>query len=197
MLFRSIEIEWKCFDHVKNKGGRADCQNDFSTFKIMRKSQYLCWSQEMLLSYINDFQVANERHWNLITEKYAWMMESTNSTEFKELESSLPVRLQEKLDIINEIVKIQVSWMEDFSGRYPEMAKQARSIHTTEDTAINTSYETYLRGELSTYSEQTLSLYGNFVVGLYKDNQNLADIIMTNTANLYGYASLDDAENRI
>ncbi len=29
--------EWQQFDKVKNEGGRADCQDDWNTFSIMRK----------------------------------------------------------------------------------------------------------------------------------------------------------------
>ena len=36
-----VALEWKAFDKVKNLGGRADCQDDWNTFQIMRKSQYL------------------------------------------------------------------------------------------------------------------------------------------------------------
>ncbi|NTV77567.1 MAG: DUF4125 family protein, partial [Clostridiales bacterium] len=50
-----VALEWAAFDLVKNEGGRADCQNDWNTFSIMRKSQYLTWNKELLRSYIQDF----------------------------------------------------------------------------------------------------------------------------------------------
>ena len=74
------------------------------------------------------------------------------------------------------------------------MAGNARRIHTTEDTLWDTSYETYLRGELGTYSDRTLELYGRFVVELARRDLNLAYLIMENTAKLYGYQSLEEAE---
>lgn len=163
----------------------------------MRKSQYLTWNKEMLLSYIQDFEEANKRGWNLVTEKYAWMMESTSPTQFEELKASLPKLEEEKKAIIEGIVAIQVEWMEEFAKEYPKMAEQARSIHTYEDTEYNTSYETYLRGEMRTYSEQTLYLYGQFIVGLAQAKENLAKKIMSNTAMLYGYDSLEEAERRL
>ena len=77
-----------------------------------------------------------------------------------------------KAELIEEIVKIQVAWMEEFSAQFPKMAGNARNIHTYEDNAFNTSYETYLRGELGTYSEETFVLYGRFIAGLLQEGRN-------------------------
>lgn len=192
-----VTLEWEAFDKVENEGGRAECQDDFNTFSIMRTSQYYTWTEEMLKSYIHDFRMANEKGWNLITEKYGRMMETTAPLKYKEIKDSLPPILDKKQEIIEEIVSLQVSWMEAFAEKYPKAAGNARSIHTSEDGPYNTSYETYLRGELSTYSDETLDLYGRFVVKLYEENKNLAEMIMSNTALLYGYDSLDDLEAKL
>ena len=77
------------------------------------------------------------------------------------------------------------------------MGGNARIIHTYEDTPYNTSYETYLRGELGTYSETTFVLYGRFITGLMQEQKNLAFETMSNTARLYGYKSLEDAEEKM
>lgn len=192
-----VKLEWEQFDKVKNEGGRADCQDDWNTFSIMRKSQYLAWPVELQVSFLQDLQEAQQMGWNLITEKYARMMQSTAPQKFKELEPSLPKRSEERIAIQEEIIKIQVAWMEEFAKKYPHMAGNARSIHTAEDTPYNTSYETYLRGELGTYSEQTFVLYGRYVTELYKQGRNLAYEIMDNTAKLYGYQSIDEAEAKL
>ena len=42
-----------------------------------------------------------------------------------------------------------------------------------------------------------LDLYGRFIARLYKEGENLARIIMTNTAHLYGYESLDVLEEKL
>lgn len=190
-----VKLEWEAFDKVENEGGRAGCQNNFATFSIMRKSQYLAWTEEMLIQYLSDFAGAWGRGWNPITEKYARMMESTAPDKYRELEKNLPPIPEEKKAIMEEIISIQVGWMEDFSKRYPKMAGNARTIHTYEDSESDTSYETYLRGELGTYSDAMLLLYGRFVAGLAGEGKNLAEMIMTNTALLYGYDSLKTAEN--
>ncbi|MDE6531104.1 MAG: DUF4125 family protein [Lachnospiraceae bacterium] len=192
-----VALEWKQFDKVENEGGRADCQNNWNTFSIMRKSQYLTWTEELLASFYRDLMDAEEKGWNLITEKYARMMESTAPEKYVELEKDLPKRSEERIAIQEEIIKIQVGWMEEFAGKYPKMAGNARSIHTSEDTPYNTSYETYLRGELGTYSEETLILYGRFIVSVQQAGKNLAYEIMNQTALLYGYESVEDAEGKL
>lgn len=192
-----VALEWKQFDKVENEGGRADCQNNWNTFSIMRKSQYLTWTEELLASFYQDLMDAEEKGWNLITEKYARMMESTVPEKYVGLEKDLPKRSEERIAIQEEIIKIQVGWMEEFAGKYPKMAGNARSIHTSEDTPYNTSYETYLRGELGTYSEETLILYGRFIVSVQQAGKNLAYEIMNQTALLYGYESVEDAEEKL
>ena len=48
-----------------------------------------------------------------------------------------------------------------------------------------------------TYSDRTLSMYGRWIVELKKQDDNLAKRIMTNTALLYGYTSLEAAEKSL
>ncbi len=197
IIDKIVALEWEQFDKVQNKGGRAFCQDDWNTFSIMRKSQYLTWNMELLESYLGDLEQAEEKGWNLIMEKYARMMKSTAPEEYAALEKDLPVRSEERILIQEEIIKIQVAWMEEFAAKYPLMAGNARSIHTSEDNAFNTSYETYLRGELGTYGEETFVLYGRFVAGLLQEGKNLAYETMSNTARLYGYDSVEDAEAKL
>lgn len=196
IINRVIEEEWNQFDQVKNEGGRADCQDNFETFQIMRKSQYRTWTKEMLESYLDDLQSAGNRGWNLIMEKYARMMKSTNPGRYAELESQLPVICEKRSKIQEEVIRIQVSWMEECAARYPKLAGNMRSVRTKEDNQWNTSYETYLRGEISTYSERTFVLYTNFIIEHLKADCNLAMEILQHTVNLYGYDSLDDAERK-
>ena len=71
---------------------------------------------------------------------------------------------------------------------------RCRKIHTYEDEPDDTSYETYLRGELGTYSEETLSKYAAFIVKLTKEQKNLAEMILQNTIEFYGYSSFDEVK---
>ncbi len=188
-----VQMEFAAFDEVVNEGGRASCQDDFETFNIMRSSQYNTWTMPMLIQYATDFHLAIERGWNMITEKYGRMEESTSPDEWAKIKDSFPVIPEGKKAIIEEIVKMQVKWMEEFAAEYPGLAKNARRIHTSEDAPWDTSYETYLRGELSTYSDKMLKMYGEFVVGVTKTGGNLTYKIMEETIHYYGYNSFEDA----
>ena len=189
--------EFAAFDKVRNEGGRASCQNDWYTFSIMRRSQYLTWSKNMLLQYLCDFRQAEQNGRNLIEEKYGRMMESTAPERYAEIADRIPAVPEEKKQIIEAIVQIQVGFMEAFAARYPRLAANARTIHTYDDREYDTSYETYLRGELGTYSDKMLTMYGRFVVQLAKEGKNLAEMTMENSARLYGYESLEAAEEKM
>ncbi len=190
-------LEFEAFDKVKNEGGRASCQNDWGTFSIMRKSQYLTWNRTMLRQYLYDFYREYHRGHNLIEEKYGRMMESTAPEKYEEIKSHFPELSEEKKAIIEQIVGLQVGWMEEFSRRYPALAGNARYIHTYEDTAEDTSYETYLRGELGTYSDKMLELYGRYIVEYARSGKNPAYDTMSNSVKMYGYSSAEDAEEKI
>ena len=40
-----VQIEWPMFAGVNNEGGKAACQMDLATFRIMRISQYSAWGE--------------------------------------------------------------------------------------------------------------------------------------------------------
>ena len=198
MVERIARMEFEAFDKVQNEGGRADCQNNWPTFSIMRKSQYMTWNRNMLLQYLYDFDREYRKGHNLITEKYGRMMESTTPERFRELKEAYPYSFpeisEEKRAVIEQIVAVQVNWMEEFAAKYPYLADNARTIRSAQDEIWDTSYETYLRGEISTYSDKMLQLYGAYVVEYAGEGKNLAFAIMENSAKLYGYADLDAAE---
>ncbi len=189
-------LEFEAFDKVHNEGGRASCQNDWRTFSIMRKSQYLTWNRLMLMQYLYDFHREYHRGHNLIEEKYGRMMESTAPGKYEEIKNHFPPLTEDKKRIIEQICGLQVAWMEEFAVEYPALADNARSIHTSEDNPFNTSYETYLRGELGTYSDKMLELYGRYVVEYARSGRNPARDIMENSIKMYGYKSIEEAEEK-
>ena len=192
-----IGLEWEAFDLTQNEGGRAGCQDDWETFSIMRRSQYETWPAELLESYLSDLLAAKAEGRNLITEKYGRMMESTAPAEYAKIRDALPALSEEQIRIREAIVEIYVGWMEEVAAAYPKFAGQARVIHTSEDTMWRTSYETYLRGEISTYSPQTLTLFGRMTAQAAQNGENLSKSILLRTAQLYGYASIEEAEAAI
>lgn len=189
-----VEMEWEMFQNVRNTGGRAACQDDFETFDVMRKSQFLTWDLPLLESYWQDLQEGKAQGRNLVMEKYAYMMESTAPKEYEAIATGLPKISEEKQAMIEQIVAIQVGWREEFAEKYPHLSEQARIIHTSEDTLYDISFETYLRGELKTYSMQTLVLYGRRIVAFVQEQKNMTEEIMRYTTAFYGYKTLEDAE---
>ena len=109
LIDRIVDKEWKMFDLVRNEGGRASCQNDPATFRIMRSSQFMTWPQDLLQSYLADLEAAERAGRNLLTEKYAFMMESTAPLEFRRIRHMLPAHDKEVLEFIKEIVNIHVN----------------------------------------------------------------------------------------
>lgn len=187
------KVEFEAFDKVKNEGGRASCQNNWPTFKVMRMSQYMTWSEDMLLQYLYEFKANYARGRNMVEEKYARMMESTAPLDYVRFAHKLPPVSDAKKAIIEQIVALQVKWMEEFAAQYPNLAGNARTIHTTEDLPYDTSYETYLRGELGTYSDRMIDLYGRYIVEHARTGKNVAREIMENTIHFYGYSDLESA----
>ena len=185
--------EFEAFDKVQNEGGRASCQNNWPTFKVMRMSQYMTWTEDMLLQYLYDFKTNYANGRNMIEEKYARMMESTAPLEYARFANQLPAVSDAKRAIVEQIVALQVKWMEEFAVAYPNLAEEARTIHTAEDLPYDTSYETYLRGELCTYSDRMLEMYGRYIVAHAQEGRNVAREIMENTVQFYGYQDLEAA----
>lgn len=190
------KLEFEAFDKVQNEGGRASCQDDYHTFSIMRKSQYLTWDKDMLMQYLYDFDREFKLGHNLITEKYGRMMESTAPERYAEIKDSFPFVNDEKKAIIEAIIAMQVKRREDFARKYPKLSNRARLIHTYEDTPYETSFETYLRGEMMTYSDKMLELYARYVIAHENNDESITEETMLNSVKLYGYDSLDEAENK-
>ena len=84
-----VQIEWPMFAGVNNEGGKAACQMDLATFRIMRISQYSAWGEELLESCLADLRAAQNQGRNLMTEKYARMMKTTFPDEYPAIEKSL------------------------------------------------------------------------------------------------------------
>lgn len=191
-----VLLEWKQFQATQNEGGRASCQDDFETFNIMRQSQYLAWYDDVTESYYNDLLTAESKPWNLVTEKYARMMESTAPEEYKNLADKLPKLSPERIEKQEQIISKRVKWEEDFAKKFPALHDTARPIHTSQDTQWETSFETYARGEISTFSDKTVDLYLKMVEDMDSKGQNLSEITVLYMVKFYGYESLEKANER-
>lgn len=191
-----IGIEWSLFDQIQNRGGRADCQDDWRTFSVMRSSQFRVWPLALLESYRKDLHFAQKEGRNLLWEKYARMMERTAPSEYEALKDALPVPTPEKLYLADLICAVHVLWQEELAKQYPRLTGHGRPIRKENDGPGTTSFETYLRGELLTYSVESLRLYAAFVDKSKKERVNLCEQVLRNTVLQYGFSTLEEAESR-
>ncbi|MGO5288120.1 DUF4125 family protein [Pseudoscardovia suis] len=190
-----VREEWQQFQGVNNEGGRAACQGNWPTFHQMRLSQFLTWPHDAKISYLADLRQAAQQGRNLLTEKYARMMQSTDPDYYRtNLEPYLPTLSTARIEQQEHIIATQVAWAQDFANRYPRLGAAMRTLRTSDDTKDSTSLETYLRGELSTYSQRTLDLYDLMVRDYAQAGENITALTVRNTVLLGGFASLDEAE---
>lgn len=193
-----IKSEWNMFQKVDNIGGRASCQNDFTTFHIMRFSQYSAWNDLMIKSYAKDIEEAMSHGRNLITEKYAFMMEFTDPLYYKqELEPYLPAIDLDSMNMIEEITWYMVDCEKEIASKYPKLSGSGRPIEANGNATGFTSVETYAKGELKTYSKNTLKLYLDYVRTNRAAGKNLAMVVQDTMVRMYGYNSIQDAENKL
>ena len=164
LISRIIEIEWGMFSTVKNRGGRASCQEEPETFKIIRTSNFMNWSPATLESYLQDLEDTKKAGRNLMTEKYARM------------EGLLPSPDTETLSLINKIIAIECRWLEELAIKSSHL-KPARPIYSADDSPWGVSSETYTRGELATYSKRTIELYYEDILDMKLKNLNRIEII--------------------
>ncbi|MCD7809796.1 MAG: DUF4125 family protein [Erysipelotrichaceae bacterium] len=197
MIDEIITLEWKFMQETKHIDGRAKCQDDYENFEKYRQAQFRVYNQEVLESYLYDLHQYENLGRNPITEKYGYMMASSDPTYYETIKDQLPIIDEDKLEIINAICQIEVTMKEEFNQQYPILASLSRMTHSYEDEIEETSFETYLRGELLTYSSQSLYLYGKMLVEMINHQQNIVTEIMQETVKLYGYQNIDEAQEKM
>ena len=188
-----LDREWNMFQQVQNIGGRACCQDDEATFRLMRGAQFAAWNEAMLTSYQNDLIHAEETGENLLSEKYGYMMKSTHPDEYEQIRELLPPVSEEKEKLVEEILAIEIRQTGKFRDMYPNLGKCGRPLTTAEDSG-EASVETYTRGELLTYSMETLELYLTHLRKLDQSKILFPLLVMKATVRASGYFTLDEAE---
>ena len=196
LIKQILLIEWDMFKSVSNVGGEAECQQNKKTFIIMRRSQIMSLAEDVLKSYFEDLENAKIHGRNIMTEKYARMMEYTFPQEFKELENKLPKISNEVKTIVDKITVLTVAWAMQMKIKYPNVIGAGRSIYSMEDSIENTSIETYCRGELLTYGIKTLNLMWQYYSKCLLDEINCYELVLKNMVKFYGYESIEEANNK-
>jgi hypothetical protein len=174
-----VEIELEMFLAV-NGEDNTSCQEHPDAFKLHRRAQFAAWSLPTLRSYRDDLRRARDAHENLMTLKYARM------------EGLIP-RVNAN-PLVDEIVRISLTWQADIIRKYPALMSGARPLTEADGQARMTSFETYARGENETYSDRTLELlYADMCASLER-GENMSEEVYASLVNESGYTSLDDAE---
>jgi hypothetical protein len=190
MISNILLLEWEMFSSVNSIDGQVDCQQDAKTFLIMRGSQAECWTDELLESYLSDLEKAREEGKNLMTEKYARMMETSLPDDYAALADRLPEVSDEIASLIEEIVSAQIVWKLDSVEKYPKLAQRGRPLYTKEDSYyFGTSFETYLRCELKTLSPDSVKLYHKMVMDMRETGSSLEEEHLLGIITKYGYPS--------
>ena len=191
-----IDIEWNMFDKVNNIGGRAGCQDDGWTFYVNRYSQFAIYNVDVLTMYRADLAEAQRQGRNLITEKYAYMMEFTDKANYDaNLKAYMPVPSAEKLDLVEKILRILVTKEAEFAQEYPGISGNSRPLTGT--NKMDVSFMIYTIGELKTYSERTLAAMYAALTEMIAKGISPSYMIHKNTVEFYGYDDIEDAENKI
>ena len=196
LINRIIDAEWAMFEEVDNIGGRAGCQDDGRTFYIMRYSNHCCLSEKTLGSYYDDILEAVSTGRNLISEKYAYMMEFTDPEYYRtELEPKLPQVTVSKHRLVDAIVDITVDSELRFAKKYPYFSRGSRP--TEDDSAGITSVKSYAAGEYKTYSEKTLEAYLEDLRTMLDEGTEPSFAVHDRMVRFYGYDGIDDAEQQM
>lgn len=188
-----VSLEWDMFAAVQNAGGPTACQQQPETFDLMRRSQYLTWPVIVLCSYRDDLRTARDQGRNLMTEKYARMMERTDPERYAAIEACLPPLDEDAVRLVDEASALVMAWEAAVRERYPFIVARGRDLSTDEISRQGTSFETYLRAELSTYSPRTLRLYAQHLRTVADAGENGSRLVYEQLVRLYGYGNLDEA----
>ena len=151
-------LEWKLATMNPMKGHMDKNVGNFEAFTMMRQSIYANWTAEMLKSRIHDLRMMKDNRWN-------------------------PEITAVKREIVGEIVKVQMDWMEEVQAQYPKTSSMLQELLKPE--------------ELLAYSDETLDLYGRFIAQLCEEGKNLAELTMHNLALVCGFGSLDELEESL
>lgn len=151
-----IEAEWADFDAVQGQNGRATCQDDARRFVVYRLSQYLAFPPEALSGIYADMVRAQALGRNVIADKYARMMRTTDPELFwRDLASQIEDVTPLKKRVLDQL-KSQLNTFE--SAAATELVAAHANSRPDSSSAGKVSSVDYYLAEAEGYSLQTLRL---------------------------------------
>lgn len=193
-----IDLEWEMFTNAASAEGRTACQDDKTTFIIMREAQAAIWTDDTLGSYLYDLEIAAQNKINLMTIKYAHMMKITFPEEYENIKDKLPPVSPKAQELVQEIMKYHSKWAKEASAKYPRLFSLGRPVTSTDSDGSNwAAIDNYLHSELLTYSEATLEHCLEDTIKAESEGKNLSLEILKNTAKSYKFDSLDAIEEAL
>lgn len=188
-----VALEWDMFVSVNEGKDPASCQEDYATFKGMRRAQFLAWSGDAITSYLDDLETARQEGRNLVEAKYIHMMKTTEPSKYEALLSRVRLPTDAESGLALEISDLLLEQTRVLFEEYPYVSGQGRPLYSAFDHAA-VSVETYQFGELLTYSEKTLTALKEHILALSGKGKSLARLILENSVSFYGYKTLETAE---
>ena len=174
-LKKIVIDEWNFFTNVNNIGKRAYCQDNSFTFIYSRLCYWNIYNDIILTSYLNDLVNAKNENRNLVTEKYAYMMQYTDPEYFNKIKKYLPPISTYKKNTVNSIMLIYMNWEEEIKKNNPELLDNNRDLYNPSQSTARTTIEYYFKGELSSYSESTLNLILKYYLSAFQKGINLVE----------------------
>lgn len=174
-LKKIVINEWNFFTTVNNIGKRAYCQDNSFTFIYSRLCYWNIYNDIILTSYLNDLVNAKNENRNLVTEKYAYIMQYTDPEYFNKIKKYLPPISDYKKNTVNSIMLIYINWEEEIKKNNPELLDNNRDLYNPSQSTARTTIEYYFKGELSSYSESTLNLILKYYLSAFQKGINLVE----------------------
>ena len=178
-----VDMEEEMFQTVP-VAERTACQESSSdSFRLLRESMFVTWSEKTLRSYHDDLKRAVDSGENLMTQKYALMDNLILPLSYNPL--------------IEDIVKIEEEWMAKLSERYPSLTGLGRTSEycVGDGSESGVTYDVYRRSELQTYSDATLDDLYDDISRARRGDRNLSEETYASIYSGLGYSSLEEAEN--
>lgn len=174
MIQEIVSKELNDFLTTVDLDGKARCQEFPENFIVSRFCQWFTFEEGILQSYLDDLNLYQDKGRNIVTDKYAYMMEYQGLTEESDIINQLPTISDQKKILTHQLVTRMLEWTTEADavieiGEY----LPKRPLRKSDESGKITSTETYLTGEYYTYSEETLIRMLNYFIACDQKGINI------------------------